>query len=168
MLIFGALKCLNSFMQGGREFIDTEQIRVFNFNTMFERVPQLIYLNPYRCGYYMSNTNTYEFDLWYANYMNSCPDAFREFVNLMREVYNGRIVYLLCDFSTEGGTNVIESLIKYILETYDYVSNVVHEEEDFDTLVEGEFSSAGIQKFDMQLEAYLRMFGDRGLENDNT
>ena len=139
---------------------------VVNFNTMFECVPQLMYLNPYRNNQYYGNTNCYEFDMWYVNYLASTPEAFREFINLMREAYNGKNVWILVDFSTETASNVVETLIKYIMETYGYACNVAHTSDDTENFVEGQFSPMGIQMFDAHMENYLQYFGGRGLESD--
>lgn len=160
MIIFGspdALKYCKS-----RITIDL----VVNFNTMFECVPQLMYLNPYRNNQYYGNTNCYEFDMWYVNYLASTPEAFREFINLMREAYNGKNVWILVDFSTETASNVVETLIKYIMETYGYACNVAHTPDDTENFVEGQFSPMGIQMFDAHMENYLQYFGGRGLESD--
>ena len=139
---------------------------IVNFNTMFEYVPQLMYLNPYRNNQYYGNTNCYEFDMWYVNYLASTPEAFREFINLMREAYNGKNVWILVDFSTETASNVVETLIKYIMETYEYACNVAHTPDDTENFVEGQFSPMGIQMFDAHMENYLQYFGGRGLESD--
>jgi hypothetical protein len=104
--------------------------------------------------------------MWYANYISSDPNAFKEFINIMRNVYNGRNVWILCDFSLENAYNVIETLIKYILEQYDYVVNIAKFPEDTENLIEGSFSPMGIQKFDAHLENYLQYFGLDGLESD--
>jgi hypothetical protein len=139
---------------------------IANFNTMIEYIPQLMYLNPYRNNQYYGNTNCYEFDMWYVNYLASTPEAFREFINLMREAYNGKNIWILVDFSTETASNVVETLIKYIMETYGYACNVAHTPDDTENFVEGQFSPMGIQMFDTHMENYLQYFGGRGLESD--
>lgn len=139
--------------------------KLVNFNTLVESVEQLMYLNPYR-GRYNGTTDSLEFDAWYINYLSSNPPAFREFINIMREAYNGHNVWILCDFSAETAINVIEILIKYIMESYGYACNVVHNPDDTDNLIEGSFSPLGIQMFDAHMENYLQYFGDRGLYTD--
>jgi hypothetical protein len=160
MLIFGSLDAYRYCRS--KVIIDT----LINFNTMLEQVPQLMYLNPYRSNQYYGNTNCYEFDMWYVNYLASTPEAFREFINLMREVYNGKNVWVLVDFQTETASNVVETLIKYIMETYGYISNVAHTPDDTENFIEGSFSTTGIQMFDAHMENYLQYFGARGLESD--
>ena len=111
MLVFGTLEALRSI---GKE----KSFFVLNFNTMLENCQPLHYLNPYRFNQYAYNTNCIEFDMWYVDYIGNTPAAFKEFISLMRNVYNGYDVWVLVDFSTETATNVIETLIKYILEQY--------------------------------------------------
>jgi hypothetical protein len=160
MLTFGTLEALN-YNRSGIPIDD-----VYNFNTLIEYTNQLYFLNPYRQYGNTINTSSYEFDMWYANYISSDPNAFKEFINIMRNVYNGRNVWILCDFSLENAYNVIETLIKYILEQYDYVVNIAKFPEDTENLIEGSFSPMGIQKFDVHLENYLQYFGLDGLESD--
>lgn len=159
MLVFGTLEALRSI---GKE----KSFFVLNFNTMLENCQPLHYLNPYRFNQYAYNTNCIEFDMWYVDYIGNTPAAFKEFISLMRNVYNGYDVWVLVDFSTETATNVIETLIKYILEQYGYVSNVVHTPDDLCNLVEGEFSPIGIQMLDAHMENYLQYFGPKGLQTD--
>ena len=158
MLVFGSIDALRT--------LDTNQYYVINFNTMNESISQLMYLNPYRNFQYNGNTNCYEFDMWYVDYIANDPNAYREFINLMRIVYNGYNVWILVDFSVETATNVVETLIKYILEQFGYIANVVHTPEDLCNLVEGSFNPIGIQTFDAMMENYLNYFGSRGLFTD--
>lgn len=158
MLIFGSFEALAG--NAGPQ-MDS----VINFNTLCEFVDQLYYLNPYKT-YQNFNVNTYEFDQWYASYIMDNPDCFKEFTNLMRQVYNGYNVWVLVDFSIETGNCIVETLIKFILEYYGYVSNVCHTAEDTENLVDGEFSMQGIQAFDQQLRNYIQYFGESGLYSD--
>lgn len=159
MLIFGSL-------QARYAYNSKEEVVTYNFNTMYENCEQLFYLNPYRCGAWQWSTMCDDFDTWYFQYIVS-SDAFREFVNFMRNVYNGKDVWVLVDFSVETAVTVIEYLIQLIYSSYGYVSNIVHEPEDLEGLKDGEFSSKGIQEFDNDLARYLETYGDRGLEDDD-
>jgi hypothetical protein len=161
MIIFGTPTMFKYCISNGYPNIDS----VVNFNTTIQDVPQMMYLNPYYCGAYNLNTNTPEFDAWFINYISSDPNAFKEFINLVREAYNGKNLWILTDFDTETSTNVMEVIIKYILENYGYACNEVKTVEDLDTLVEGEFSDSGITFFDAHMENYLMYFGANGLES---
>jgi hypothetical protein len=160
MLTFGTIEALKAKEKGTVDI-------VYNFNTMLEFVTPLYYLNPYRqyCNINI-HTMSYEFDIWYADYINYDKNVFKEFITLMRNVYNGRDVWVLCDFSLESAFNVIETLIKFILEQYGYTCNIAKVPADVETLVEGSFSAMGIQLFDAQLENYIQCFGTDGLESD--
>lgn len=157
MMVFGTIR--EALM------LNLSDYYIVNFNTLVEKVDQLMYLNPYRLYQYGYNTDTYEFDMWYMDYLINGP-AFQEFTNLMRRIYNGENVWVLCDFSLENAYNVIETLVKVILEQYGYVVNIVKSPEDLNNLVEGQFSSKGIQFFDKQLENYIQYFGIEGLESE--
>ena len=112
-------------------------------------------------------TNELEFDAWYVKYLTTTPEAFKEFIDLMRIVYNGESVYILCDWNNEISVNMIEALIKFIVDNYGYVSNVVKNYDDMMNLVEGSFSSDGIQLFDSNMETYINLFGINNLPSDS-
>ena len=160
MLIFGSL-------QARYAYNSKEEVITYNFNTMYENCEQIIYLNPYRCNRWEYSTLCNDFDIWYGQYLQQSPDSFREFINFMRNVYNGKDVWVLVDFSVETAVSVVEYLIKYIYEMYGYVSNIVKEPEDLENLKEGDFSARGIQTFDQHLIYYLITHGSKGLEEDN-
>lgn len=159
MIIFGSIDAL----QGVSGLVINQ---VFNFNTMLEQVPQLNYLNPYWGNITSFRTDEYEFDMWYSGYLQSNPEAFKQLIDIMRIAYNGGNVWILVDFSMESSANIIETLIKYIQELYGYTCNVVHVPEDLDNLIQGTFSSIGIQAFDAHMENYLWYFGFRNLPSD--
>ena len=62
---------------------------------------------------------------------------------------------------------MIEALIKFIVDNYGYVSNVVKNYDDMMNLVEGSFSSDGIQLFDSNMETYINLFGINNLPSDS-
>lgn len=158
MIIFGTLEELRAI-----QF--EEPMIVLNFNSVIEGVKRLQYLNPY---WVMNKvfTNEYEFDSWYVGYITTTPEAFKEFIDLMRLVYNGKSVYIICEWNNDISENMIEALIKFIVDNYGYVSNVVKTKDDIYNLVEGTFSSSGIQLFDANMETYLDMFGIKGLSSN--
>ncbi|MEE3398760.1 MAG: hypothetical protein VZR64_04785 [Eubacterium sp.] len=161
-MIFGTLEAYRSKERNPNLDIDV----CFNFNRMNSTVPMLTYLNPF-CGY-ACNVNTCDptFDAWYENYLSNDPNAFKEFINLMRFPYNGKNVWILVDFSAEAMTNVIESLIHFIGKMYGFVCNICKEPEDTYIDLEPCFSPMGIQFFDAHLQNYLHYFGEKGLESD--
>lgn len=163
MIVFGSMDVLrNAECYISRT---TSFNKIYNFNTLLENVPQLNYLNPY-WNYPMVSTIDKEFDMWYVNYLGTTQMAFKQFMDIMRDAYNGDNVWILVDFSSEGSANITETLIKYILDIYGYVCNVVHTVDDLYNLVEGTFSAIGIQTFDANMEAYINTFGYRELPSD--
>lgn len=161
MIIFGNIDCLKAIPY------DIIIFDIFNFNTLLENFPRLQYLNPY---WNVNNgrvfTNELEFDVWYVNYLTTTPEAFRELIDLMRIVYNGGSVYIFCDWNNEISINMIEALIKFIVDNYGYVCNVVRTHDDIYGLVDGTFSSDGIQLFDTNMETYIKLFGANNLPSD--
>ena len=172
MIIFGNLDGIQILSErqnlGYWNFNLPAYFHFFNFNSLFEHGgKRLQYLNPY----WNSNagkifTNELEFDAWYVKYLTTTPEAFKEFIDLMRIVYNGESVYILCDWNNEISVNMIEALIKFIVDNYGYVSNVVKNYDDMMNLVEGSFSSDGIQLFDSNMETYINLFGINNLPSD--
>lgn len=174
MIIFGnldGLQILSEHQNLGRWNFNNflPYFHCFNFNSLFEHWgKKLQYLNPY-CNSNIGKvfTNELEFDAWYVKYLTTTPEAFKEFIDLMRIVYNGESVYILCDWNNEISVNMIEALIKFIVDNYGYVSNVVKNYDDMMNLVEGSFSSDGIQLFDSNMETYINMFGINNLPSDS-
>lgn len=169
MIIFGNFDGLQAILQQNSwsSWYKTPPMQLFNFNTLFENAPKLQYLNPY----WNTNsgrvfTNELEFDSWYVNYLTTTPEAFKEFIDLMRIVYNGGSIYILCDWNNEISINMIEALIKFIVDNYGYVSNVVRTYDDIHGLIEGTFSADGIQLFDINMETYINLFGMNNLPSD--
>lgn len=155
MIIFGSLEAYRHCVNNELFTIDT----VINFNTTLQIQNQMRFLNPYNCGAYQFNANTPEFDQWFVNYVSFDPNAFKEFIDIVRIAYNGQTVWILTDFSTEVGINVMECIIKFILEQYGYESCVVRTIEDIDFVKEGDFSDIGLMNFDAAMENYVKNFG---------
>lgn len=170
MLIFGSLVALQYVNQVPWNTVNVDI--VYNFNTLLENVPQLNHLNPYwdntmveaikRSMFSLDKS----FDMWYVNYLGTFPPAFKQFMDVMKDVYNGKNIWILIDPTSEVAMNIIEILIKYISETYGYTCNVVNTPDDLEYLVDGTFSIKGIQTFDANLETYLNTFGFQMTESD--
>ena len=54
----------------------------------------------------------------------------------------------------------VESLIKFIQQRYGIISNVLESEEDFDTLVEHDFSLTGLYNLDIDKEKFNILTSD--------
>lgn len=143
--------------------------KVYNFNSLLEGVPVLDGLNPYWKNAESTTqifTDELSFDNWYVNLITTSPQAFKQIVDIMRDVYNGLNVYILCDWSNEIATNMIEALIKFITDSYGYRCNVINDENSI-YIKEGDFSMQGIQLFDSNMETYIKMFGTSELPSDH-
>ena len=115
MIVFGNFDSLQAILQQNSwsSWYKTPPMQLFNFNTLFENAPKLQYLNPY----WNTNsgrvfTNELEFDVWYVNYLTTTPEAFKEFIDIMRIVYNGGSIYILCDWNNEISINKQQGLIQ--------------------------------------------------------
>lgn len=139
---------------------------IFNLNSLVECANQLRYLNPYNNNLYQGDINFTDFDMKYMNYIMNTPEAFKEYIDLIRLAYNGINVWILSNFDYENAYNVVECLSKIILEQYGYVCNIVNNIEDIFSVKDGTFSIEGIQLFDSQMEYYIQMYGTNGLISD--
>ena len=140
---------------------------VYNFNSLMEGVTRLDALNPYWTINTRVFTDEYSFDKWFVEYLTTTSEAFKQMIDLLRIVYNGYNVYVMCDFSNEVSVNMIECLIKFITDTYGYACNIAKDVDDIATLREGTFSADGVQLFDENMNTYIKMFGIRGLASQH-
>ena len=175
MLIFGTLEgykaITNTSSLTSSDYWDSLfKVRVdylLNFNSLVENVPRLDALNPYwNTNSNQIFTDELSFDTWYVNHITTSPEAFKQIVDIMRAVYNGKNVYILCDWSNEIGVNMIEALIKFITDNYGYRCNIVNNP-NYIYVKDGTFSSEGIQLLDANMETYIKMFGVRELPSDH-
>lgn len=180
-LIFGTVDCYKNLATpfGGGEpffgnlfgitkpFVPIDNInKVFNFNTLIEGVEKLDALNPYYSSTNQVFFDDLTFDSWYINYLTTSPSAFKQIVDLMRHLYNGENVYILCEWNNEIAENMIEALIKFITDSYGYKCNIAKNANDI-YIVSGTFSTKGIQLFDRNMETYIKMFGADNLPSDH-
>lgn len=89
-------------------------------------------------------------------------------MDILRHAYNGETVYIMCSWGLDNNINdiaenIIEALIKFIVDNYGYVCNVVRKIDDIQDLKEGTFSIEGIQQFDRNMETYIKYFGTKEL-----
>ena len=162
MIVFGNPTLLQSVEDKvGTNFV------VFNFNELVENVQSLNYLNPYFGAVYNTNNSVFvneqAFDQWYINYLTTNSSAFRELIDLLRYPYNCYNVYIFCKWDNEVSINMIEALIKFIVDNYGYSSSIVKTIDDIQNIKSGNFSIEGIQKLDSNLETYMNFFGTRNL-----
>ena len=154
MLIFSPFECGD---------IDNNIIlNLSSYKEGFYRLNGLNPLNYFKIGI----SSTYEFDMWYANFLINSPDAYKELIDIMRYLYNGVSVCILVDYNIEFSNLIIESLSKFILERYGYTSNIIKDIEDMNYLKEGEFETSGILLLDQEFDTYIKKYGSRFLYTD--
>lgn len=162
MITFGPVELIPYFQD--------EDTVILNLASFKEGYYNLVGLNPY--NYYSISSpqnyqDEYNFDMWYKSIIETNPQANREFIDMMRYVYNGKNIYILVDFRFENINNLTESLIKYITEAFGYTCNIVHEVGDILYSKEGSFSPRGVKLMDQLLEFYLRRYDFSRLETGN-
>jgi hypothetical protein len=137
-----------------------------NFNSLVEGVEKLDALNPYWSSTEQVFFNEFEFDNMYISYITTSPAAFRQLVDLMRTLYNGYSVFIICDWNNDVSINMIEALMKFITDSYGFKCNICTDIMN-DIISDGDFSTDGIQMFDRNMETYIQMFGTDKLYSDH-
>lgn len=136
-----------------------------NLSSYIEGLPRLNGLNP--LNYYnIGISATYEFDMWYANFLINNSDTYKELIDIMRELYNGKSICILINYELEFSNLLVESLSKFISERYGYVSNIIKDPEDTLYLKEGQFSTSGLLLLDREFDKYIQTYGSRSLYTD--
>lgn len=141
---------------------EPDNMVIFNFSSYKEGFNRLTGLNP--LNYYpIGISTTYEFDLWYANFIINNSDSYKEFIDIMRYLYNGVDVCILVDLNLEFSNLLIESLSKFISERYGYVSNIIKDIDDVNYLKNGEFTVSGLLLLDKEFDKYIYTYGSNSL-----
>lgn len=135
---------------------------VLNLSSYKEGFYRLKSLNP--LNYYpIGISSNYEFDLWYANFIINNRDAYKDFIDIMRNLYNGIDVCILVDMNLEFSNLLVESLSKFISERYGYISNIIKDVEDIYYLKEGQFTVSGLLQLDKEFDQYIYTYGSKSL-----
>jgi|SRR5574344_160382 hypothetical protein len=138
---------------------------IVNLSSFYEGYPRLNALDP--LNYYnVGVTNEYNFDVWYAFFILNTPDSFKQFLDLMINVYNGKDVIVLNDPRITYSTTLVESLIKLITERYGYISNIVNDPDDIPFIKDSSFSTEGLFVIDSDIQVYRERFGCETLESE--
>lgn len=99
---------------------------IYNLTSLYEGYTRLYLLPPF----VVRNSNTYEFDINYANWIFGCEQAYNDFMNIIYKYIQGvDITILILDFDMYD--YIIESLEKLLSERYGIVSNRVYTIEDW-------------------------------------
>lgn len=142
-----------------------ENTLYLNLSSYIEGLPRLNGLNP--LNYYnIGISTTYEFDMWYANFLINNSESYKELIDIMRELYNGRNVCILVNYTLEFSNLLVESLSKFISERYGYISNIIKDPDDILYLKEGEFDTSGLLLLDREFDKYIQTYGSRSLYTD--
>lgn len=148
MLIFGDHNILGK--------LEIKNLRVYNMGSIHQTGMNISNLIP---AY--NTIDNKEFDLYYANSLLHDKTLFITYMQIIYDLYMGFNVFVLVN-GTKGDYSeyAVESLIKFIQQRYGIISNVLESEEDFDTLVEHDFSLTGLYNLDIDKEKFNILTSD--------
>ena len=119
----------------------------------------LLHLTPPRvvCGYPINSNDVDQFFALFCMYIANNRDAWMEIMDIAYALYEGKNVILLMGTGDIFRDNFTVVLQKYFLDIFGYVSNIVVDPVDLDTLVDGTFSISGLSELDCQKERYIAL-----------
>ena len=141
MILIGDARCVNEALLRG--------FKVYNYSSMMEGLQKLNLLPPI----VDQSVPEFNFDLYYANWLLSCPEAFRDLMVIMYDVYSGFDVFL-ASASMEVMGFINESFIKFIQQRYGINCYWVNTAEDIEycRTINSGFSIEGLANLDMDKE----------------
>ena len=109
----------------------TDKTKILNFCSLNEAYPRLRLLPPFDFRFTSGNPETmeYEFDMKYAQWLLSAPNAFIDFMQIIYNMYLGYDVFLLIS-EDNNLEQYIESLLKFIQQRYGYNGVIIKSMED--------------------------------------
>ena len=127
---------------------------VYNISSLVEGYERINILPPLEL-FQMCGNDEKLFDIKYAEYILSVPQAFNELMKIMYSLYYANDVYLLV--TKDGGYFDIltESLLKFIQQRYGYDSYILNEPNDIQYAEKGEFNIYGLFNFDADNKRYV-------------
>lgn len=153
MLICMPVNLVGKYIQLN-EFTDSI---IFNITSFAEGYPKLASLIPpnYLGNFYVNDGR--DFDIAYANYIMSNDLPFKEFMDIIYNLYLFKNVIIL--MSTDNWSfNIIESLLKLIQQRYGYNGYLANSEEDLQYISNKDNARFnpywGLQNLDQDKERY--------------
>ena len=143
MIVFGPQEAL----------IYRKNMVVFNFTSLKEGF-EMIKLVPTQNLAYGDERM---FDQNYANYILGNDAVFIELMKMMLPIFNGLDVYIMVHH-IPNFEFLHDSLQKFIQQRYGYVSNVIYSIEDWECVIDSQFSLQGIYNFDRDKERLLVLY----------
>lgn len=118
-------------------------------------------------------TDDFEFDLNYANYIMNNDIVFVEFFQIIYNLYLGKDVFIFVDEDPYGlwSENILESLLKLIVERYGYRAVKIESEEDYIFARENFISDFnpeyGLYNLDMDKDRFYSIINSRNIQGLN-
>ena len=114
---------------------------------------------------YGIHPDSYDYDLYLADYINNNGIAFACLMNIMYSDYNEKTVLILIDNSW-WSMLYIESLAKYIQARYGVSINIINEPDDILYCKPTEFSVMGRKQFQIDKENFVNANFDQFMQNE--
>lgn len=129
---------------------------VFNLTSLKEGYVRLNYLIPPN---EIGRFTGVDFDIAYANYILGNDLAFKQFFDIIYSLYIGTDVYLIVSEEGDWHENLIESLLKLIVERYGYSACKINTIDDYIFFANNKFNFEfnkffGIGNLDSDKERY--------------
>lgn len=137
MLIMGPSQCAP---------VGMDNFKVYNFTSLSEYVIGLNLIPPI-----VSRGEGFVYDVYYANWLMSDPNAFRNLITILYDIYSGYDVYL-CIASMEIMGDINESFAKFVQQRYGLNCSIINCKDDLEYVSECQFSIEGIANFDIDKE----------------
>ena len=149
MLVFGTLDIL-------QQMENKSKFRIYNMGCPVEMGINVMHLIPS-----LRTINEKDFDIQYANMLIGNNNLFITYMQIIFDIYLGNDVFVLVFNGSGDYTDlVLESLIKFIQQRYGIISNSISSIEDVNTLVESEFTVAGLYNLDIDKHRYTILTTD--------
>jgi len=139
-----------------RDLTHPENTVIFNVSSLLEGYRRLDALTPpkYVGGMYMDPNDPDKFYELYKIYLSQSTDAMLEIMDIAYALYEGMDVILLIGASDLYRDNLREAIAKLFIERYGYLSNIVMDVNDIETIKDNSFAIWGLMNFDKDKEWY--------------
>lgn len=148
MIVFGNYLSLLSVFDFNRNDID-----IYNINSPLPYGVNISCIIPLETPYGLY-PESYEYDMFYAEYLATNGVAFGALMNIMYSDYIGKTVLVLIDTSS-WSRMYIDVLMKYINDRYGVIVNIIQDPDDIIVYRDTEFSIMGRKQFEIDKECFV-------------
>ena len=133
-----------------------EKTVIFNVASLLEGYRRLEALTPPRevSGFYMDPNDPNKFYELYKIYLSQNRDAMLEIMDIAYALYEGMDVILLIGADDLYRDTLRECIAKVFIERYGYLSSIIMDTNDIESIVDRSFAIWGLMQFDKDKEWY--------------